>query len=189
MRCSWIVSIKNRNHVVLFDISEKGERQTIIVNGQIILDNNAAKSYCVQNFKIEGMKCRIDMFGISYHLVFFVKLYVDGILMEKFQKNTSLHKDVNPNFLTTKLSKFIAPFEPTPGWYWLFAILNMGTIFLIRPEHYWSALPPIIFPMLLLQQCSSNPYKFTVKQRFFLCVAITIVNFIAAFLIYKFVYG
>lgn len=183
MKYSWIANVKTKNHAVTFDISNSSNRETVIVDGKIIIDENSTSPYHSHRFAIDGEKCQIKLFALNNYVIFFVKLYVNKKLIPKYKKNDPLPNDVEPTFLSVGAPEL---FKPTPPWYWLFIIANICTIHFMKAGYIWTGAPTFIATLAVVKICRSNPGNWNIKQRLLACIGITILNFASGFLIYYF---
>jgi hypothetical protein len=183
MKYSWIVKL-NKNHVVVLDASSMGGRETIVVDGQIIIDKAEPSIYHIHKFILEGKPCEIKAFGLNAYMVFSINLFVDGKKIDKYKLIEPLPDDIDP-----KLFNVTPPqsFKPTPSWYWLFILVNFSLIFLVQQSSRILVLPSIIVIISIVKICRANPNPLSIKHRLWWCAGLTSSNLIV-FTIIKILY-
>lgn len=184
MQYSWIVKLK-KNHLVVLDISNNSNRETIFVDGQVVADKNVSWFYHKHLFFIDENQCYLKVFGLNNYMVFFVKLYVNNKLVPLNSGTALLPEDINPEILNVKPPIL---FKPTPRWYWIFIIINCLEIPFLIPQRYLAVVPLFFASKIILRNCRSNPYKLSIKQRLLLCIGVTIANFVLVFAVCYFLY-
>ena len=178
MHYSWLVTL-NKNYAVALDVASIGERETVFLNGEIIVNKDNGTMLHSYQFTIENRPCRLKMFALNNFVPIFVHLYVDGKKVMPFKQGIPIPEDIDAAWLHAS----IKPSNIMSWWYMLFIPCNMLTAPLIKGTALGFAMPFMIC-MTILNMARTNPGKLSVKTRVLSFCVMTAINFIVSLVIY-----
>ena len=182
MKFRWIVPL-DKNYAILLDIASVGTRETVFVDGKLVVDKNVSSMFHTHSFKINDVDCKIKMFGLNNMMPIFIKLYIGGNLVKRYKSSDPTPSDIDPKWLDMKPCQL---FQPTPAWYWLFVVANAIPVFLIEAGKIFQMFPAFIAVLVIIHMARSNPKRYTIKQRLSFFVGMSIANLALTLFLHNF---